>query len=92
MVVDKLGASAQGLERLEREAGEGAEEPSGLTAGLVGSSVAVAMEDDEVFAAAVSKAVADLDAAQADQAGQPGGIVGNTFHGPTAVQSGHHNH
>ena len=92
VVVDKLGAGAQGMERLEREASEGAEEPSRLTAGLVGSSVVAAMEDDEAFAAAVSKAVADLDAAQSDQPRHPGGVVGNTFHGRTAVQSGHHNH
>ena len=91
LVTDKLGSGTQGLERLEREAGEGAEEPSTLTAGLMGSSVAAAMEDDMLFADAVRKTVADLNAAQAGQAGRLGGVVGNTFHGPTAVQSGDHN-
>ncbi|MDI5969752.1 hypothetical protein POF50_010435 [Streptomyces sp. SL13] len=90
VVADKLGD--QGLERLEREAQAGAEEPSATTTALVTASLTAAIEDDPGFAATLHKAVADLHAALSPGVADGGGMVsGNTFHGPTAVQSGNHN-
>ncbi len=95
LVADKLGARSQGLDRLEREAVAGAEEPGRTTGMLVTASLTAAMEDDPVFAAALHRIVADLRAAETTESGAGGGgggVVGsNTFHGPTAVQTGSHN-
>lgn len=71
MVRDKLGPRSQGLERLEREAGEDRPEPSATTAGLMAASLTAAMEDDPAFARALRKAVEELDAAtRSDQDGR----------------------
>lgn len=93
VVADKLGDRSQGLDRLEREAQAGVEEPSATATALVTASLTAAIEDDPGFAAALRKAVVDLQAALSPGVGtgSDGVVSGNSFHGPTAVQSGNHN-
>jgi hypothetical protein len=93
LVVDKLGPRSQGLERLEREATAGADEPGETTGALVAASLTAAMEDDPAFADALHRAVAELRAAESRDGNGTcgGGVAGNVFRGPAAVQTGHHN-
>lgn len=91
LVVGKLGARSQGLERLERKAAAGAEKLDGTTGTLVSASLTAAMEDDPGFADALRQVVAGLQAAEAGGAVGGGVVSGNTFNGPAALQSGSRN-
>lgn len=93
LVVGKLGSGDRRLGRLEREAGE-RDQPTDKALAAVAEDLKSEAEEDPDFAAALHQLVADLQTAQskAGNGNEGGGAVsGNTFHGPTAVQTGNHN-
>ncbi|MFD4956880.1 hypothetical protein [Streptomyces sp. NPDC058451] len=92
LVSRKLGQDPA-LERAREEAEAGQEEPSERTRRRLTDSVEDAAEYDRAFADSLGALVQELqDAARASGAAGAGGAVsGNTFLGPTAVQTGHHN-
>ncbi|MEU0815209.1 hypothetical protein ACWCQW_09940 [Streptomyces mirabilis] len=79
------------LQRAAEEAEAGLEEPSERTRRRLADSLDDAAERDTAFAEALQQAVAEIQAVS-QTAGADGGVVsGNTFSGPTAVQTGNHN-
>lgn len=91
LISRKLGQDPA-LERAREEAEAGQTEPLERTRRQLTESLADAAERDPSFAEALETLVRQLqDAAQALGAAGGGVVSGNTFSGPTAVQTGKHN-
>ncbi|WP_369265233.1 hypothetical protein [Streptomyces sp. R35] len=90
VVVTRLGADPA-LEQALTEAGSGQDGPTERTRTRLRLALEEQAEQDPGFAAALEKAVAEVEAAAA--AAEPGAraVYGNTFHGPTAIQLGDYN-
>ncbi|MBK3567378.1 hypothetical protein [Streptomyces sp. MBT62] len=89
LVSAKLGDDPA-LQRAGEEAEEGQGQPSERTRRRLADSLEDAAERDTAFAEALKQVVAEIQSASRETA--EGGLVsGNTFLGPTAVQTGNRN-